>query len=95
MITITVWLNSALVMGSTYDDAATRAAAISQSRYSGFGLLRHSLTVSDFILGHRTRAEYPSHIKRSISTFWLCEASAYKVRASEAAKFGDLLRQGE
>lgn len=73
MITITVWLNSALVMGSTYDDAATRAAAIR----------------------HRTRAEYPSHIKRSISTFWLCEASAYKVRASEAAKFGDLLRQGE
>lgn len=69
MITITVWLNSALVMGSTYDDAATRAAAISQSRYSGFGLLRHSLNVSDFILGHRTRAEYPSHIKGPYQPF--------------------------
>lgn len=47
MITITVWLNSALVMGSTYDDAATRAAAIR----------------------HRTRAEYPSHIKGPYQPF--------------------------
>jgi hypothetical protein len=76
MSTITVHLYPALDMGSGYDDAATRAAAVSQSRYSGFSMLRHSLTISDFILGHITRAEYPSHINgpyqpaslRSIST---------------------------
>lgn len=62
MTTITVCLNSAPVMDSGYDDAATRAAAVSQSRYSEFSLPRHNLTISDFILGHIARAEYSSHI---------------------------------
>lgn len=62
MITITVHLNSALDMGSGYDDAATRTAVVSQPRYSEFSMLRHSLTISGFILGQIARAEYLSHI---------------------------------
>lgn len=57
MTTITLCLDSAVGMGSGYDDAATRAAAVSQSRYSEFSHLRHTLTISDFILGHMARAE--------------------------------------
>jgi hypothetical protein len=78
-------------MCSAYDDAATRAAAVSQSRYSEFSLLRHSLTISDFIVGHMVRAEYPSH-NMVVSTRSLCKASAHNIRASEAGNFGDLQR---
>lgn len=89
MTTITVCLNSAPVMDSGYDDAATRAAAVSQSRYSEFSLLRHNLTISDFILGHIARAEYSSHLmvlQRSV----FAEASAHKIRASKVINLDDL-----